>query len=93
VLTFDEELNPTRARPAGFALGPMEQAPLHDRVVAASLLDGHLYAVDTVGRAPTERLRVGGQVRSLLLSGDEQTLYAAGMCGVMAVDLDGWLGR
>ena len=94
ILTFDlAGLDPADSRSAGFALGPMEDAPMHDRVVAASLLDGHLYAVDTVGRAPTERLHVGGLVRALALGSDERTIYAAGMCGVMAVDLDAWLGR
>ena len=92
VLTFDlTSLDPAHSRSAGFALGPMEQAPMHDRVIAASLLDGHIYAVDTVGRAPTERLHVGGLVRALALGPDERTLFAAGICGVMEVDLDGWL--
>jgi len=94
VLTFDlGSLEPADSRPAGFALGPLSDAPMHDRVVAASLLDGHLYAVDTVGRRPTERLHVGGAVRSLALGPDERTLFTAGMCGVLEVDLDGWLGR
>lgn len=94
VLTFDlTGLDPADSRSAGFALGPMENAPMHDRVVAASLLDGHLYAVDTVGRSPTERLHLGGLVRALALGDDERTLFAAGMCGVMEVDLDAWLGR
>jgi hypothetical protein len=30
-------------------------------------------------------------VRDLAMSGDGETLYAAGMCGVLAVDLGLWL--
>lgn len=92
VLTLEaSELEPVRATGAGFALGPLEEAPWHDRAITASVLDGHLYAIDTVGRRPTERLRVGGLVESLTLDPKQRTLYAAGLCGIMAVDLDGWL--
>ena len=92
VLTFDlTGLEPADSRSAGFGLGPMQQAPMHDRVVAASVVDGYLYAVDTLGNEPTERLHVGGLVRALALGPGERTLYAAGICGVMEVDLDGWL--
>ena len=91
VLTLDAELKPVRATAAGFALGPLEEAPWHDSAVTASVLDGHLYAIDTVGRSPTRRLRVGGLVQSLSLDPTQRTLYAAGLCGVMAIDLDRWL--
>lgn len=94
VLTLEASgLRPAGSRPAGFALGPMELAPTHERVIAASLLDGHLYAADTAGRNPTSRLHTGGAVRALALGQDARTMYAAGLCGLMAVDLDAWLGR
>jgi hypothetical protein len=76
---------------AGFALGPIVGAERFDRAVTASLADGHLYAVDAASERPTERLRVGGWVRDLAVSGDGGTLFAAGMCGVLAVDLEAWL--
>jgi len=92
VLSFDAvTLEPLRARPAGFALQELVDAPLHDRAVTASVIDGHLYAVDTVGEAPTQRLKVGGLVQSLALSPSGRTLYAGGLCGVMSVDLNRWL--
>ena len=55
-------------------------------------MDGHLYAVDTAQRLPTERVRVGGWVRDLALAQDGLHAYAAGYCGVVEVDLVGWLG-
>ncbi len=92
VLSFDPEtLEPQRARGAGFAVQALEEAPMHDRAVTASVVDGHLYAVDTVGELPTKRLKVGGLVHSLALAPSQHTMYAAGLCGVMAVDLDHWL--
>ena len=92
VLSFDATtLEPLRARPAGFAVQRLEEAPLHDRAITASAVDGHLYAVDTVGEEPTTRLKVGGLVHSLALSPSGRTLYAAGLCGVMSVDLNRWL--
>ena len=92
VLSLDPvTLEPLATRHAGFALGPIEDAPAYGRVVTASFMDGHLYAVDAGNERPTERLRVGGWVRDLDLGGDGRTLFAAGMCGVMAVDLEAWL--
>ncbi len=92
VLSLDPvDLEPRATRHAGFALGPIEDAPAYGRVITASFMDGHLYAVDADNQLATERLRVGGWVRDLDLAGDGRTLYAAGMCGVLAVDLERWL--
>jgi hypothetical protein len=92
VLSLDTEtLRPLRARPAGFAIQGLEEAPMHDRIITASVMDGHLYAVDIVGQEPTRRLKVGGLVHSLTVSPSGRTLYAAGLCGVMSVDLNRWL--
>lgn len=92
VLSFDAtSLEPLRARPVGFGVQRLEEAPLHDRAITASAVDGHLYAVDIVGEEPTQRLKVGGLVHSLALSPSGRTLYAAGLCGVMSVDLNRWL--
>ena len=62
-------------------------------MLTASSVDGYLSASrpGEPGRAP--RIRVGGGVRSLALSTDESTLLVAGFCGVLAVDLERWLGR
>lgn len=92
VLSLDPvTLNPLATAPAGFALGPIVDAPEFGRAITASLADGHLYAVDQGSTRRTKRLKVGGWVRDLALSGDGQTLYAGGMCGVLGVDLAGWL--
>ena len=92
VLSMDPvTLEPLATAPAGFALGPIAEVEAFGRVITASLADGHLYAVDMRSQRRTERLRIGGWVRDLAVSGDGSTLYAGGMCGVLAVDLEGWL--
>ncbi len=93
VLSLDgPSLTPIEARPAGFGLAAIEVLPEYDRVAAASPIDGYLYAVEPLGESPTVRIRLGGLVESLSRSRDGRTLFAAGRCGVMAVDVESWLG-
>ncbi len=93
VLTMDPvTLEPLATTPAGFAIATIAEAPKYGRVLTASLADGHLYAVDANSEERPDRLHVGGWVRDIALGGDGETLYAGGMCGVMAVDLEQWLG-
>lgn len=93
VLALDAAtLQPLGSAKAGFALTVLEPLPRHGRSAVASMLDGHLYAADALGGRSTERIHVGGGVRGLAASDDGRMLYAAGLCGVLEVDLDGWLG-
>lgn len=64
----------------------------HGVVLAASTYAGTLSAVDPSGRQPTRELRIGGWVRDIDLFDEGRSALVAGHCGVLAVDLDGWLG-
>lgn len=94
VLTLDPStLTPVDSLPTGFGLSSVLQDPSTGRVVAGSSLDGHLYAVDPLGDRDPLTLRVGGLVRDLQLSQARRKLYVAGLCGILSVDLEDWLGR
>lgn len=93
VMSMDAQtLAPVHSGFAGFGVESVAVSRRHARVLAASALDGYLYASrpGTTGRVP--RLRIGGGVHDLALSDDESTLLAAGFCGVLAIDLVRWLG-
>ena len=92
VLMLDREmLQPQRSRPAGFALASLVHSETHDRAFAASLVDGFIYSVPVKGEAKTRRIRSGGWISDLALSSDAQTLYAASMCGITAINLELWM--
>ncbi|MBN94901.1 MAG: hypothetical protein CL928_12675 [Deltaproteobacteria bacterium] len=94
VLTLDPStLTPVDSLPTGFGLSSVIQDPISGRVVAGSSLDGHLYAVDPLGDRAPRTIRVGGLVRDLELSQAQRKLYVAGLCGILSVDLENWLGR
>lgn len=93
LLTLDaDSLEPLSSRRAGWGLRPVVHSPRHGRVLTASTYDGWLYAIDPSGDAPTRRLRLGGHVRDIDLSPGGERLVAGGVCGVLEVDLDRWLG-
>jgi hypothetical protein len=94
LLVLDADtLEPVSSHRAGWGLRPVVRSPRHGRVLVASTYDGWLYAIDPEGVAPRRRLRLGGWVRDIDLSPGGERLVAGGMCGVLEVDLDGWLGR
>jgi hypothetical protein len=87
------------SRRVGLGTGALGLATRHEALLTASLVDGQLRALPlqergaTGGRAPRERrLRLGGWLRSVAVSEDGSAALVAGFCGVMAVDLDAWLG-
>jgi hypothetical protein len=85
-------LEPLRTHRVGYGVRSIEVSERHGRVLAASTYDGRLYAVDPSGARATERLRLGGWVRDMALAEGGRSLVAGGLCGVMRVDLDAWLG-
>ncbi len=94
VLSMDgQSLGPVLVGHAGFGSAAVAVSRRHARILTASSVDGHVYASrpGEPGRGP--RIRVGGGVRSMALSTDESTLLVAGFCGVLAVDLERWLGK
>ena len=94
LLVLDADtLEPISSHRAGWGLRPVVRSARHDRVLVASTYDGWLYALDPDGDEPRRRLRLGGWVRDIDLSPGGERLVAGGMCGVLEVDLDGWLGR
>jgi len=86
-----EEFAPTRSLAAGLGLAFARPVVGTDTLLAASLLNGRLYALDMTGNSEARQLRVGGLLRDLRVSLDGSRAFAAGMCGVLAIDLDGWL--
>jgi hypothetical protein len=86
-----EELLPARSLAAGPGLVLARPVLSTDTVLAASVLNGQLYALDMAGEKEPKKLRLGGLVRDLRISADGSRAFAAGMCGVLAVDLPGWL--
>ena len=94
VLSMDAQtLDPVLVGHAGFGSTAIAVSRRHARVLAASSIDGHVYATRPGEPGPAPRIRVGGGARSMALSSDESTLLVSGFCGVLAVDLDQWLGR
>jgi len=92
VLMLDREtLQPQRSRPAGFALASLVHSERRNRAFSASLLDGFIYSVPIEGEGETKRIRSGGWISDLALSSDDQTLYAASMCGIAAINLELWM--
>lgn len=94
VLSMDaRSLGEVLVSPGGFGATSVVVSRRHARVLTASAIDGHLYAgrPGVPGAVPT--LRVGGWTRTMALSADESTLLVSGFCGVVAVDLDRWLGE
>jgi hypothetical protein len=57
------------------------------------MADGKLYANDPLGDEPQLQLKVGGLVRHLVLDQARRRLYTAGLCGVLSIDLEAWLGH
>jgi len=93
VLSMDaKSLEPVLVGHAGFGSTAVAVSRRHARVLTASSVDGHLYASRPGDSGRPPKIRVGGGVRSLALSTDESTLLVAGFCGVVAVDLERWLG-
>jgi|GEM_PF-2734150 len=88
-----ETLEPVLVGHAGFGSTAVVVSRRHARVLTASSVDGHIYASRPADPASAPRIRVGGGVRRMALSTDESTLVVAGFCGVLAVDLDRWLGH
>ncbi|MCO4770587.1 MAG: hypothetical protein KDA24_11205 [Deltaproteobacteria bacterium] len=87
------ELDPVLVGHAGFGSTAIAVSTRHARVLTASSVDGYLYASRPGEPAPAPRIRVGGGARSMALSSDESTLLVSGFCGVLAVDLERWLGK
>jgi len=85
-------LAPIRTHRVGYGVRALAVDDRHGRLLAASTYDGRLYAVDPDGDEETERLRLGGWVRDIALAEGGRSLIAGGICGVLRVDLDAWLG-
>ncbi len=62
-----------------------------DILLTASQLTGRIYGVDMTGETPTRSLRLGGLLRDVRVSADGSRAFAAGMCGVLAIDIEAWL--
>lgn len=86
-----EELLPARSLAAGPGLVLARPVLSTDTLLAVSALNGALYALDMAGEQEPRQLRLGGLVRDLRISADGSRAFAAGMCGVLAIDLDAWL--
>ncbi len=87
VLVLDAAtLKPEYSVRTGWGLRPIVKQP-GGPWLTASTYDGWLYAVAPDGAGRPARLRLGGWVRDVDLL-DDNTLIAAGVCGVMKVDLD-----
>ena len=84
-----DDLAPRGSVRAGWGVRPIVLS--RERFITASTYDGHVYAIDpeSGGRS---RLRLGGWVRDLDSLGDD-SLLAAGQCGLLRIDLDRWLGE
>lgn len=94
VLSMDaRSLGEVLVSPAGFGATSVVVSRRHARVLTASSIDGHLYAGRPGVPGAVPRIRVGGWTRAMALSADESTLLVSGFCGVVAVDLDRWLGE
>lgn len=84
-----DDLAPRGSVRAGWGVRPIVLS--RQRFITASTYDGHVYAIDPdSGRR--SRLRLGGWVRDLDSLGDD-SLLAAGQCGLLRIDLDRWLGE
>ncbi len=93
ILELDAEtLAPVRTHRVGYGVRSLVVDDRHRRVLAASTYDGRLYAVDPAGERDRRVLRLGGWVRDMALAEGGRSLIAGGICGVMRVDLDAWLG-
>jgi len=93
MLSMDSQsLGPVLVGRAGLASSAVAVSQKHARVLSVSTLDGHMYASRPGEPRKAERIRVGGYVRDLTVSDDGSTALVAGFCGVLAVDLDRWLG-
>ncbi len=87
---FDRSLSPQRRADVGYSVRSLAWSGPQAAVLAASGYDGHLYAVDAELRS--HRLRLGGWLRDVDVEPDGRHALVVGMCGVLRVDLDRWLG-
>lgn len=76
-----------------FGVRALLPAPRHGVVLAASTYTGELRALDPAGAAPPKVLPIGGWVRDLALWDGGRRVVFGGICGVLSVDLDRWIGR
>jgi len=86
-----EELNPSRSLAAGLGLNVSAPVLASDILLAASSLTGTLYALDRTGAQEPRELHLGGLLRDLRVAPGGNRAFAAGMCGVLAIDLAEWL--
>lgn len=84
-----DDLAPRGSIRTGWGVRPIVSS--RQRFITASTYDGHVYAIDPASGARST-LRLGGWVRDLD-SLDDDSLLAAGQCGLLRVDLDRWLGE
>lgn len=93
VLELDAKtLEPITTHGTGYGVRALAVDDRHRRVLAMSTYDGYLYAVGMDDGQKRKQLRLGGWVRDIALAEGGKSLIAGGICGVVKVDLDAWLG-
>ena len=86
-----DELRTQRTLPGVLGMHMARPVLGTDILLTASQLTGRLYGLDMTGESPTRSLRVGGLLRDVRISADSSRAFTAGMCGVLAIDIQGWL--